>query len=234
MLTAPDEQGHPPYIAKDIVPFYLKHGPKIFPQSLRMFKRMKSLLGPKYNGDYLRKLAESDALLSEVCIATSAAPTYFPTHHFKTKDSHGNDTPFHLVDGGMAANNPTLLAMKPTGTVFPGNPDEVPAQALQYQKDATLTGDTSSTDKATKKNMQELVKIGDRLLKKPVSRMNLDSGILEPVDNGGNNEQVLTIQLIALTEKNTYTSTQNQSQTPICFKTKPPSSTLQQIIMYLS
>lgn len=28
----------------------------------------------------------------------------------------------------------TLLALKPTGTVFPGNRDEVPAQALQYEK----------------------------------------------------------------------------------------------------
>lgn len=41
--------------------------------------------------------------------------------------------------------------------------------------------------------MQELVKIGERLLKKPVSRVNLDSGILEPVENGGTNEQALTM-----------------------------------------
>ena len=33
MLTAPDENNRPLYTAKDIVPFYLKHGPKIFPQS---------------------------------------------------------------------------------------------------------------------------------------------------------------------------------------------------------
>lgn len=46
-----------------------------------------------------------DALLSDVCIGTSSAPTYFPTHYFKTKDSGGNDREFHLVDGGVAANN---------------------------------------------------------------------------------------------------------------------------------
>lgn len=50
--------------------------------------------------------ASKDALLSDICIATSAAPTYFPAHHFKTKDSQGNDSPFHLIDGGVAANNP--------------------------------------------------------------------------------------------------------------------------------
>lgn len=47
-----------------------------------------------------------DALLSDVCIGTSSAPTYLPAHYFKTKDSGGNDREFHLVDGGVAANNP--------------------------------------------------------------------------------------------------------------------------------
>lgn len=32
MITAPDENNRPLYAAKDIVPFYLKHSPKIFPQ----------------------------------------------------------------------------------------------------------------------------------------------------------------------------------------------------------
>ena len=47
-----------------------------------------------------------DALLSDICIGTSSAPTYFPAYTFKTKDSEGNDREFHLVDGGIAANNP--------------------------------------------------------------------------------------------------------------------------------
>lgn len=32
MLTVPDETGRPHFSAKDIVPFYLQHSPKIFPQ----------------------------------------------------------------------------------------------------------------------------------------------------------------------------------------------------------
>ncbi|KAG6399645.1 hypothetical protein SASPL_141126 [Salvia splendens] len=32
MLTAPDANNRPLYSAKDIVPFYLEHCPKIFPQ----------------------------------------------------------------------------------------------------------------------------------------------------------------------------------------------------------
>jgi len=48
-----------------------------------------------------------DALLSDICIGTSAAPTYFPAHYFASKDEQGNTTrEFNLIDGGIAANNP--------------------------------------------------------------------------------------------------------------------------------
>lgn len=46
-----------------------------------------------------------DAPLADVCRATSAAPYYFPPYHFKTSK------PFNLVDGGVAANNPSFLAV---------------------------------------------------------------------------------------------------------------------------
>ncbi|KAH9316395.1 hypothetical protein KI387_025022, partial [Taxus chinensis] len=52
-----------------------------------------------------------DAYLSDICIGTSATPTYLPAHYFKTKDSLGNIREFNLIDGGVAANNPTLLAI---------------------------------------------------------------------------------------------------------------------------
>ncbi|XVF22860.1 hypothetical protein REPUB_Repub12eG0207600 [Reevesia pubescens] len=52
-----------------------------------------------------------DALLSDICIATSAAPSYLPAHYFKTKDETGKVTEFNLIDGAVAANNPTLVAM---------------------------------------------------------------------------------------------------------------------------
>ncbi|KAF5197441.1 Patatin-like protein [Thalictrum thalictroides] len=51
-------------------------------------------------------------LLSDICISTSAAPTYLPAYYFETKDeSTGATRVFDLVDGGVAANNPTLMAM---------------------------------------------------------------------------------------------------------------------------
>uniref|UniRef100_A0A8I6W467 Patatin n=1 Tax=Hordeum vulgare subsp. vulgare TaxID=112509 RepID=A0A8I6W467_HORVV len=54
-----------------------------------------------------------NAHLSDICISTSAAPTYFPAHYFTTHDPAGNlsDREYHLIDGGVAANNPTMAAM---------------------------------------------------------------------------------------------------------------------------
>ncbi|WCJ31105.1 Patatin-like protein 1 [Euphorbia peplus] len=305
MLTAPDENNRPLYMAKDIIPFYLKHCPNIFPQSNATMMTLKALRGPKYDGKYLKKLIRDklgvrklhqtltrlviptydirllqpvvfstfeaeideskDVLLSDVCIGTSAAPIYFPAYHFKNKCSQGTEREFHLVDGGIAANNPALMAMKPMGKVFPGDPksESVPDQALKYDKyliislgtgtskiekkysvkmaakwgplgwlyndgncplidaftyangdmvdlhmsliftsmhsednylriqDDTLCGDTSSNDKATPKNLEELVKIGQQLLQKPLSRVDHDSGIFKAVKNGGTNQQAL-------------------------------------------
>ncbi|GAY52431.1 hypothetical protein CUMW_141710 [Citrus unshiu] len=159
MLTAPNKEGGPFIAAKDINNFYLEHGPKIFPQISRSnFLESiassidKLLLGPKYDGKYLRTLVNEllgdvtvketltnvviptfdikllqpvifsttdgkenvlkNARLADICISTSAAPTYFPPHYLETKDSDsGRTRTFDLVDGGVAANNPTLLAI---------------------------------------------------------------------------------------------------------------------------
>lgn len=52
-----------------------------------------------------------NARLSDICISTSAAPTYLPAHYFETKEANGKTRSFNLIDGGVAANNPTLVAM---------------------------------------------------------------------------------------------------------------------------
>ncbi|CAK9174846.1 unnamed protein product [Ilex paraguariensis] len=54
-----------------------------------------------------------------------------------------------------------------------------------------LTGAESSVDVATEENLNRLVEIGEKLLKKPVSRVNLETGFTEPVNNGGKNEYAL-------------------------------------------
>ncbi|VAI84274.1 unnamed protein product [Triticum turgidum subsp. durum] len=207
-----------------------------------------------------------NAHLSDICISTSAAPTYFPAHYFTTRDPAGKlpDREYHLIDGGVAANNPTMAAMSMiTKEVLRRNPDFThgkPAeyhryliisigtgtakqaekytapdcakwgvlrwlydsgftplidifshasadmvdihaailfQALNIEKnylriqDDSLTGHTSSVDISTKANMEALIGIGNMLLKKKVARVNIDTGVYEPVDDEGTNEEAL-------------------------------------------
>ncbi|KAJ6349304.1 hypothetical protein OIU77_006815 [Salix suchowensis] len=46
-----------------------------------------------------------DARTADVCVGTTAAPSYFPPYFFKTT------VDFNLADGGLAANNPSLVAV---------------------------------------------------------------------------------------------------------------------------
>lgn len=65
------------------------------------------------------------------------------------------------------------------------------AYIINFQDD-TLSGTLSSVDFATKENLDNLVKIGQQLLQKPVSRVNLDTGEYEPLDeNAGTNMDAL-------------------------------------------
>lgn len=61
---------------------------------------------------------------------------------------------------------------------------------LRNQED-TLEGNLASADKATQKNLENLVEVGNTLLQKPISNMDLDTGLYEPVENGGTNQQAL-------------------------------------------
>ncbi|BAT96834.1 hypothetical protein VIGAN_09014100 [Vigna angularis var. angularis] len=47
-----------------------------------------------------------NAKLSDICLSTSAAPTYLPPHQFENAGVQ-----FDMVDGAMAANNPALVAV---------------------------------------------------------------------------------------------------------------------------
>lgn len=58
----------------------------------------------------VKKSLSLNALLSDICISTSAAPTYLPAHYFETKDEKSGEVRgiFNLIDGGVAANNPVI------------------------------------------------------------------------------------------------------------------------------
>ncbi|KAJ1276760.1 hypothetical protein BS78_05G239500 [Paspalum vaginatum] len=53
-----------------------------------------------------------DPCLSDICIAATAAPTFFPAHKFNTLSfSPLKFEEFNLIDAGVFANNPTTVAM---------------------------------------------------------------------------------------------------------------------------
>ncbi|XAR48324.1 hypothetical protein NMG60_11031099 [Bertholletia excelsa] len=57
-----------------------------------------------------------DSLLSDICIGTSAAPTYFPPIYFKNEE-----TEFNLIDGGVAVANPALVAISEVAQAMGAN-----------------------------------------------------------------------------------------------------------------
>ncbi|GAV84789.1 Patatin domain-containing protein [Cephalotus follicularis] len=233
-------------------------------------KRLQPTIFSSYK---LKKHPSLDGFLSDICIATSAAPSYLPAHYFETKDPTGRMQEFNLIDGGVAANNPTLVAIgEVTKEMIKGNADFLTLKSLDYSRflvislgtgsaknqmkytateaakwnlvgwltaggstplvdvftqasadmvdlhlsvvfqahqfernylriqDDTLSGNISSVDIATKKNLDDLVKVGEGLLKKPVSRVNLETGIFEPC-NQGTNEEALKMFAKLLSEE---------------------------------
>ncbi|XP_057449510.1 patatin-like protein 1 [Lotus japonicus] len=311
MLAAPHPttKNRPLFAAKEIVPFYLEHGPSIFPQTRGIFAPLinliKALTGSKYNGKYLHKIVKEllrdttlsqtltkvviptfdvtkfqptifssnqiatdptlDVPLSDICIATSAAPTYLPAHYFTKQDEQGKVIKeFNLIDGGVAANNPTLIAIREETKQLIGNPggrnvntgglgfdrflvlsigtgsnkkehkynakmmskwgilswlfhsgstpiidcfnessndlvdyfNQVVFSVLESQDSylriqVDLEKELASVDGATKENLDNLVKEGEKLLKNKVTGVNLDTGAGEPLLHKGSNEEEL-------------------------------------------
>jgi len=61
--------------------------------------------------------AHRSLLACEVADASSAAPTYFPTHEMDIPAQSEND--YFLIDGGVIANNPTMCAVSEVRNIWP-------------------------------------------------------------------------------------------------------------------
>ncbi|CAH1449495.1 unnamed protein product [Lactuca virosa] len=221
-----------------------------------------STLQPTIFSNYeMKEKPYLNALLSDICIATSAAPTYLPPHHFETIHE-GQKHEFNLVDGGVAANNPTLIAMGEIAKqLIRKNSDFHVPQTLEYRRFLVISigtgeckkkwkysakeaskwgllgwwfnanGSTplldiftqsstdmvdihlsvvfkaldveqnylriqedglertlSSLDRATKDNLEYLIEAGEGLLKKKVSRVNLETGKFVPYSEKTNED----------------------------------------------
>ncbi|XP_028808748.1 patatin-like protein 1 [Neltuma alba] len=62
-----------------------------------------------------------DAKLSDICLGTSAAPTYLAPHYFENANQE-----FHLIDGGVSALNPGLAAISEVAQQKKANPGILP------------------------------------------------------------------------------------------------------------
>ncbi|KAL8124852.1 patatin-like protein 1 [Apium graveolens] len=94
-----------------------------------------------------------NALLADVCIATSAAPTYLPAHYFETKHEDGKTRSYNLIDGGVAANNPTHVAITHIfNEIVKGNIENVDIKPMDTTKILVIslgTGTAKFEDKYT-------------------------------------------------------------------------------------
>nr|XP_011458947.1 PREDICTED: patatin-like protein 2 [Fragaria vesca subsp. vesca] len=80
-------------------------------------------------------------------------------------------------------------------------------QALHSEKnylriqDDTLEETVCSVDIATHENLNNLVKVGEELLKKPVSRVNMETGMFEPAHQSTNEEALVRVAGILSRER---------------------------------
>ncbi|CAH1449494.1 unnamed protein product [Lactuca virosa] len=118
-----------------------------------------------------------NALLSDICIATSAAPIFLPPHHFET-NHQGQKHEFNLVDGAMAANNPTLIAMGEIAKQLTrkNNDFHIP-QPLEYRRFLVISIGTGECKKIWKYNVNKASKWG--VLGWSLNVFNLSSPLLD-------------------------------------------------------
>ncbi|PHT40193.1 Patatin-08 [Capsicum baccatum] len=112
----------------------------------------------------LAKSPELDAKMSDICYSTAAAPTYFPPYNFTTKDVTGNEYQFNLVDGGLAAASPALVALSAAMRhAAEGDPTYRSIRSLNFKNILMIslgTGDTADFDTPVSNTAEEAAKWG--------------------------------------------------------------------------
>lgn len=145
---------------------------KSLTHDVRVADTVTNVIVPAFDVKYLQPIifstyeAKNDTLknahLSDICISTSAAPTYFPAHFFKTEATDGRPPrEYHLVDGGVAANNPTMVAMSMlTKEVLRRNPDFNAGRPTEYTNYLIISVGTGSAKQAEKYTAPQCAKWG--------------------------------------------------------------------------
>ncbi|OIW14863.1 hypothetical protein TanjilG_30582 [Lupinus angustifolius] len=112
-------------------------------------------------GGLIKRSPYMNAQLSDICISTSAAPTYLPAYYFKNQDPEGKIHEFNLIDGGVCANNPTLVAMNEVmKQIINDNPDFFPIKGLDYGRFLIISLGTGTPKNEHKFNANMAAKWG--------------------------------------------------------------------------
>ncbi|CAO2830860.1 unnamed protein product [Amaranthus hypochondriacus] len=216
---------------------------------------------------------DMNAKLLDICLGTSAAPTFFPSHQFENIYDDGKTREFNLIDGGIVTTNPALIAINEvTKQVMRENPDydsihdkllvlsigtgsakndkkydakitakwglmswvyekgsspiiqafyEAGSDLVDYQnnivfqsirsqhnylrvQDDSLTGAAASIDVSTEKNMEDLIKIARKMLDKPASGVDPETGSLKALPHLGTYAYALQRFAERLSEERKY------------------------------
>jgi patatin-like phospholipase/acyl hydrolase len=67
-----------------------------------------NVLKTKHNEEYMR---DYKLPAYEVALSSASAPIYFPPHTFSFSNEHGSGTNVNMIDGGIFANNPSLIGV---------------------------------------------------------------------------------------------------------------------------
>lgn len=67
-----------------------------------------NVLKTKHHEEYLR---DYKLPAFEVALSSASAPIYFPPHSFSYSNEYGSGTNVNMIDGGIFANNPSLIAI---------------------------------------------------------------------------------------------------------------------------
>ncbi|XP_019239135.1 PREDICTED: probable inactive patatin-3-Kuras 1 [Nicotiana attenuata] len=86
-----------------------------------------------------------DAKLSDICVGTSAAPTFFPQFYFENDDGKGNQYKFNLIDGAVLAVNPALIALSTVANSAEADPSFASIKPLDFKQILLLSLGTGTT-----------------------------------------------------------------------------------------
>ncbi|KAL0424594.1 UNVERIFIED_CONTAM: Patatin-like protein 3, partial [Sesamum radiatum] len=102
-----------------------------------------------------KEKAYRNTKLSDICLGTSAAPKFLPAHYFVTNDERGKVTSYDLIDGGVAANNPTLIAISHISSgILAGDSEYVQMDPLDSSKILVLSLGTGIAKQAHEYNAE--------------------------------------------------------------------------------